>query len=290
MNCISPRVVYHDKMYVVPCGKCLACLTTKREEWSFRLLQEWKASKGAFFVTLTYDERSLPEKGVSKRHVQLYLKRLRKQYEEFYEKKSRIRYYAVGEYGTRTKRPHYHIILFNVINEQIIRSAWTYKGREIGFVHIGKVNEASIKYCTKYVIQRSSDTSEFNPPFALMSRAYGIGGNYLTDGMVKWHRDGKRNFAYLYSQKVRLPQYYKQKIWWFYKKEVDLGEFKSVVTFKHPDKEAVQAESIQLLKNRKEENDRILRKKGYDPEKIQAEMWDAVLSRVKEKVSYSQKF
>lgn len=287
MNCISPVSIYHDKMYIVPCGKCLACLTTKRMDWSLRLMQEWKASNGAFFITLTYHPRSLPEKGLSKRHVQLYIKRLRKNHEE----KHGIRYYAVGEYGSRTERPHYHIILFNVVDSKAIRRSWTYKRREIGFVHIGEINEASIQYCTKYIIQRSSHTSKFNnPPFALMSRAYGIGGNYLTDEMVQWHRDADRNYVNLYGQKLRLPRYYKEKIWWSYKKKAVMDGYIDMVDVKHPRREIVQKNALDLVNKRKEENDQILRSKGYDPATIQADMWRAVLSRVMEKVSYTQKF
>ena len=39
-----------------------------------------------------------------------------------YSKK--IRYYAVGEYGSRTQRPHYHIILFNVLDADLVYVAW----------------------------------------------------------------------------------------------------------------------------------------------------------------------
>lgn len=44
------------------------------------------------------------------RHLQLFLKRLRKYInKEFHEK---VRFYAIGEYGTNSFRPHWHLLLF----------------------------------------------------------------------------------------------------------------------------------------------------------------------------------
>jgi len=179
-----------DEIMWVPCGKCIPCLVNKRSDWSVRLMQEFKGSQGASFVTLTYSPRFVPSDGVSKRHLQLFLKRLRKKIG------TKIRYYAVAEYGSVTQRPHYHIILFNVTSEdiEIVRKSWSLKDRKtglhvpIGIVHIGSCSEASIMYCTKYVIQKGSGNSVLNPPFALMSRAYGLGACYLTDDVIAWHR------------------------------------------------------------------------------------------------------
>lgn len=43
------------------------------------------------------------------RDAQLFLKRLRKQISKFTDEK--IRYYIIGEYGTRSLRPHWHVVL-----------------------------------------------------------------------------------------------------------------------------------------------------------------------------------
>jgi len=100
-----------------PCGNCLSCLQKKRATWSFRLLQEMYVSESAYFLTLTYDNENVPrnESGIpilNKRDLQLFKKRLRK-FNKKYTKVS-VRYYSVGEYGTRSYRPHYHSIIFNV--------------------------------------------------------------------------------------------------------------------------------------------------------------------------------
>ena len=92
----------------VPCGKCIGCRIAKRKEWSLRMLHELTYHPQSSFVTLTYDDYHLPPCcSLKKRHLQLFLKRLRKNLGE-----RRIKYFACGEYGGQTMRPHYHAILF----------------------------------------------------------------------------------------------------------------------------------------------------------------------------------
>lgn len=271
MNCPNPIEVRSDeKKQIVPCGKCLVCLGNKRNDWSFRLMQEYKASDSSAFITLTYDNKYLPESGVSIRHFQLFMKRLRKRFSE------RLRYYAVGEYGTKTGRPHYHAIIFNFEgDEKFLRSVWPF-----GLVHIGKVNQASIMYVTKYVIQRGNYQGKQNKPFSLVSRGYGLGSNYLTSAMVKWHHGCKpywknplqaRNYVIVNGQKGRLPRFYKEKIW------------PCPVTRKRISNESAYQARKEVRKNVK-----MLKEMGYKPHKIIAEMRNAVLSRVKEKVAFTQ--
>ena len=162
MQCTNQKDIYIDVCGVstpvsVPCGKCVPCLVNKRSDWSFRLEQEHRVSKTAHFVTLTYDAKHLRTDGsLEKRDLQLYLKRLRKNESVNYGNQ-RLRYYAVGEYGTHGGRPHYHILLFNATDENTIRKAWRdSKGKPIGIVHVGKVEAASIAYVTKYIIQKDT--------------------------------------------------------------------------------------------------------------------------------------
>ena len=161
MNCVNPFWIEPgDQPIQVPCGKCLPCLVNRREEWAFRIWQEHMASCGSLFVTLTYDPQHLPDGyQLSKPDLQKFMKRLRKRCSQ------RLRYYAVGEYGTKRQRPHYHILLFNTTldDEQAIRESW-----KLGQLHIGKVNEASIRYCLKYIVQPEQKTNRVKP-FALIS-------------------------------------------------------------------------------------------------------------------------
>lgn len=98
------------------------------------------------FLTLTYHDKFLPEDNSLKpEHLSLFIKRLRK---EIYPIK--FRYFAVGEYGERKYRPHYHLAIFGIGKEstESIDRIW---GK--GFTHIGELNNASANYIVGYVIK-----------------------------------------------------------------------------------------------------------------------------------------
>lgn len=247
----------------VPCGKCLACLSNKRNDWIFRLQQEFRASRnGALFVTLTYDWKHLPKDGsLNKRDLQLFFKRLRQR-----DYGTRLRYYAVGEYGTKGNRPHYHILLFNA-DERLVRQSW-----ELGIVHCGTVTPASVAYCTKYLVQPFSPVKGLSAPFSVMSRGYGIGGHYLSDDVVRWHLSGDKNFAIVDRQKVRLPRYYRDKIWCRFsdKSRIQVKSKRFALS-----SQATQKESLKALF-------------GDEWERRYSEMRNAELSRIKLKVAFTQ--
>jgi hypothetical protein len=196
----------------VPCGKCPNCYANRVSMWSFRLMQQEKISSSAHFITLTYDTTNVPisSRGflnLSKRDLQLFFKRLRKTH----SKDVTIKYYAVGEYGGKTKRPHYHLILFNA-DVSLINGAWN-----LGDFHVGDVTGASIGYTLKYISKKwrpAHANDDRQPQFALMSK--GLGGNYLTDAMVNWHLQDLENRMYcnlLDGKKISMPRYYKNKIY-----------------------------------------------------------------------------
>lgn len=212
MRCISPLLIRSDgRRDVVPCGKCNFCLQAKRVDWSFRLFQEMKVSSSAYFLTLTYEDDKLPWSPghfatLCKEDHQMFIKRLRKAQAE--HSSVRLRYYAVGEYGTRTGRPHYHDIMFNMVPDVVknIQAIW-----QKGNIMVGSVTPASIHYVTKYVINRVGDFGDRAPPFAHMSRRPGLGVNYLATHK-HWHKVGSRNFTQVNGKVSRLPRFYKDRI------------------------------------------------------------------------------
>lgn len=168
-----------ETMYiVVPCGKCVPCLEARQKQWFVRLYNELKVSTTAKFVTLTYDVPLRSPNGLltcNKEHLQNFLKRLRKR--EYYNQE--IKYYAASEYGEKTHRPHYHLIMFNVLDDLNIARAWTEyddpkNSYKTGIFHIGKVEEASINYVTGYLGKRITIDKENGddrlPEFSLMSK------------------------------------------------------------------------------------------------------------------------
>lgn len=170
MACISPlSLKQKDKRVVVPCGKCNFCLQAKRSEWTFRLKQELEVSSSAFFLTFTYSDDVLPLRGgvatLVKSDVQRFMKRLRKKCVGV-----TLRYYFVGEYGTKTGRPHYHAIMFNLplsdALHPMLESTWG-----LGGVFVAPCNGATIHYTTKYHLNRHVDWDKVEPvrekPFLL---------------------------------------------------------------------------------------------------------------------------
>jgi hypothetical protein len=162
----------------------------------------------AHFVTLTYGDKPplTPKKfmNLHKPHLQHFFKYLRKDGQK-------IKYYACGEYGSRTMRPHYHLIIFGT-SPEFIEKHWHH-----GHVHFGAVTPASIGYTLKYMCKDSKIPLHVNddrlPEFALMSKKLGL--NYLTPQMKAWHLADIKNrcYATLKQIKLALPRYYKDKIY-----------------------------------------------------------------------------
>lgn len=204
---------------IVPCGKCLECRKTRTSHWSSRLIHEERVSSSALFLTLTYDTRNCPitSRGfmsVSKRDLQLFFKRLRRAHERDHNGAHNtlsLKYFSVGEYGGRSYRPHYHVILFNAKLE-LIQDAW-----QKGQVHYGKVSGASVGYTLKYISKPGRIPLHKNddrlPEFALMSK--GLGKSFLSDQMVAWFKADPANRSVIIGpggEKRSMPRYYKNKV------------------------------------------------------------------------------
>lgn len=207
---------YIDKVWyqTVPCGKCVACRCDYSREWSNRMILELADHDSAIFVTLTYNNDHLPISAqgfptLSKRDVQLFMKRLRKYFDPV-----KIRFYLSGEYGTRTHRPHYHAIIYGIgldsfpdlvyrgnndlghpfYSSPTFESLW---GN--GFVLFSSVTWRTCNYVARYVLKKQSQKDEVLgvalPPFNLSSRNPGIGFSHAVDllqsGDTVFSVDGK---------------------------------------------------------------------------------------------------
>lgn len=204
----------------VPCGRCPCCLKRRSSQWVFRLQQENKICSASAFITLTYDDDHIPTTPsglptLRSKDYQDFMKRLRK------DSNIKYKYYACGEYGSITQRPHFHTIMFfqdpeirkpvKQIPEEIrIQESW---GK--GQVDIGQVTGASIAYVAGYLEKRLyTDPSLYGDrqkEKSLMSKGMGI--NYLTPKVYGYYK--KKLHPYLTvegGQKISLPRYYKEKI------------------------------------------------------------------------------
>lgn len=209
----------------VPCGKCDACMYTKSQEWRIRIKEELKSFIPSFWVTLTYNDENL--KMLNKRDVQLFFKKLRNSYN--------FRYYLVGEYGKKTLRPHYHMMLFNfdfkcdsegsklMSIKNFLESVWNK-----GFVYVDNVAEHNINYVTLYFLKKNimpKDCKKENYPFTLRSK--GLGLKYLElDENYNYHKLGNHFFVDKEGFKKRLPRYYSDKI---FTKDERVDNYKKMV-------------------------------------------------------------
>lgn len=161
------------------------------------MLEALQHSSSAF-VTLTYSDENLPRilgksdtlATLQSVDLQLFLKRLRKRIQP-----NRIRFYAVGEYGDDTFRPHYHVALFGFVpciygsginhrssthsctcdSCRVIDQAWG-----LGRISNDVLEPASAKYICGYVLKKLTRTDDPRlegrwPEFARMSNRPGIG-------------------------------------------------------------------------------------------------------------------
>lgn len=166
----------------LPCGNCIGCRTDKARQWALRCHLELQDHPSAVFTTLTYDSRSLPAT-LQKHHLAGFLKRLRK------KKRGGIRFFAAGEYGERTNRPHYHAILYGCseADRQAIADAWG-----MGIARTDPITPQRIAYCAGYCNKKvgyrytqheervdpsTGEVYQWQPPFRQMSRRPGIGAN-----------------------------------------------------------------------------------------------------------------
>lgn len=229
MQCLHPikvrRYLDEDKTVCerveVPCGKCAACQMNARQQWVQRLVYEFKAAKTAAFVTLTYDDEHLyiNENGVpsvNKRDVQLFMKRLRKEFG------SGLRFFLMSEYGDDpryTQRPHYHMLLFNYPPMDFLRLA--VKINEIWkktdkYFNLNKVvepiNGNRIGYVAGYGITRKMGPYGSDPNFMLCSRRPAIGSCYLTPARLKYHYETGNLSVKTDTGSYPLHRYFRDKI------------------------------------------------------------------------------
>lgn len=216
MNCINYITV--SKGIHVPCGKCEFCLKRKRSEWLMRLEHEADVSCSSLFITLTYNDQNVPityegRQSLFKRDLTNFLKRLR-----YYHTKRRkslktqgnrsMKYFAIGEYGSDTFRPHYHVLLFHAENltREEIDKTWYY-----GFTKIDPVSKKRINYITKYMITDSDKTyDDINAQFMVSSQELGI--DYVNQ-RAEYHRKSGKDYIIKNGKNLRLPRYYMHKIY-----------------------------------------------------------------------------
>lgn len=217
---------YRDMKEVVPCGRCWSCRLERSRQWAMRCVHEAQMHKANSYVTLTYrpDQLIYSVKSCSPvlypRHLQLFLKRLRKQY-------GKVRFFACGEYGELNHRPHYHACIFGLDfpdkKVDSVKNGYTYYHSDSldriwshGRCIIGDVTFESAAYVARYIFAKQlgetavyySD-NDIEPEFIRMSRRPGIGMSWFE----KYKTDVFPHDRVVIRGgiKVRPPKYYTEK-------------------------------------------------------------------------------
>ncbi len=213
---------YHEIM-LLPCGKCVGCRLEYSRQWAMRCTLEALQHERNYFVTLTYDEFSLPtnpykvccdpETGLVTHDghshplvpddLKKFIKDLRRYYEYHYKHKG-IRFFACGEYGGKTARPHFHIILFNcpILDLELYKR--NFQGKPYfnsktfdkiwnkGYTVIAECCFDTCAYVARYIMKKQTgvnsdiyDYLDITPEFTRMSRKPGIGRTYFDENHGK---------------------------------------------------------------------------------------------------------
>lgn len=183
----------------VGCGKCEICRTEHSKEWATKAYCENKCWKNKVFLTLTYDNYWLrmADGKLKRSDLQQFWKNLRYHLtkstkaepngrfpgchmeelpsniaEDWFgfnskrKNKKVIRYINCGEYGPKTKRAHYHAVVFNFKPDDLRRykrdrrGYWLYTSAKInkiwgkGYVIIGNATQETAAYVARYCTKK----------------------------------------------------------------------------------------------------------------------------------------
>lgn len=211
----------------VPCGKCVLCTEKKAQEWVSRAMCESQTSvTPPWFITLTYNDLHRPLHGVNKDDAQRFMKRFRINLERYCKKEVNIRFFLCSEYGSKTGRPHYHALIWNIpLLEhthllEILEQSWSrvvskqdfdelpntydkyhlpiykfydkrnrrYRAR-IGYVTASQCNEKRCRYCMKYMRKECTPPTNANDVFFLSSRRRGLGYEWMVQHLEEYRKN-----------------------------------------------------------------------------------------------------
>lgn len=181
----------------IPCGECILCREEQARQWAVRITHEAQLWEASSFITLTYDDKNLPEhSSLNYSHMQNFWRRLKRRL-------GALRYYYVGEYGDLTQRPHYHACVFGhafIEGRRLLRRSpthlWTSPLLEeawgLGHVSVGALTFETARYTASYVTKKLRSrqtymwadpiTGELKPlvqPRAFASKHPAIGAAWL---------------------------------------------------------------------------------------------------------------
>lgn len=238
----SYQEVLDQKGILIPCGHCLGCRLDYSRKWADRMLLELETQGKGIFLTLTYDNEHIhwskfDKDGypifatLDKRDFQLFMKSFRK---ELAKNDIRIRFFASGEYGPTTLRPHMHCIVFglglsdiddrkyfgrNDIGQSYYISQKIQKIWNRGNILLSDVSYETCAYVARYILKKQNGYDSENyqkrnciKEFSLMSRKPGIGAEYLKKHPECLDMANINISTPEGGRKIAIPKYYLDKL------------------------------------------------------------------------------
>ena len=236
----SARSEFHDFVdentgefnqgFYIPCGTCAGCRMDKSREWADRCTLEalMCPPDSCWFVTLTIDDLHMEQYRVFEKAdgtivdgdiftledslLTNFKKKLLAQYDYEYSHKG-VKFFACGEYGGQSHRPHFHILLFNaplkdidfwsyhhvgpykipIFRSKFIESKW-----KLGYVWIERFDWNNAAYVARYtqkkagLLTRDAEKTYIDngllPEFIRMSRKPGIGVSFFEKNIDKFYK------------------------------------------------------------------------------------------------------
>lgn len=241
MRCVRPikasqafdgTITYSQKSAIpglVPmefaCRKCLPCRLNIAREKAIRACHEAKMHEDNIFLTLTYSDEHLESPRLIKSHIQQFMKDLRNHVGNTPE--SRIGVMYTGEYGEETKRPHWHLLLFNyappdqkfryttdrgdkIYESKIIDEIWAKNDPEKKPSEIGSLTMDSAGYVARYaakkLIHGKDQDHDFHPIHQTSSK------NALGKTWIEkyWKQTFDQGYIIIpgTEEKASIPRYY----------------------------------------------------------------------------------
>lgn len=155
--CDAPNILADGTL--VGCRLCKQCKNQYINQWAGRCIAESKTANHTYYITLTYgrdeygDSNHIRAAVLTYSDVQKYMKRIRKTVGKF-------KYFAVGEYGERNGRAHWHVLLFTEkplskkirYEENYIQEHW-----KDGWSFFRKFHLSHAYYVCKYIFKDAVD-------------------------------------------------------------------------------------------------------------------------------------
>ncbi len=199
---------------VLPCGKCDECLKLRASAWANRAQHELHTRNGVgCFLTLTYDDDSQPNKlEFDKSHFQSFISLLR------HSTHKKFSYIASHEYGSKTGRPHHHVLIFGYEPKKYELIRKSKKGNSLyisdeiaqlwthGHHSIGEANSKTAYYIASYGLKQRNHTILLPDGEIITAKDSMTASKRPAIGKVYF----EKHYKTILQQDTPLPSYYRK--------------------------------------------------------------------------------